>query len=158
MMGAAFATGMDFSNVGALQGFTLPVSIEVLDVHATVDLKPQSLQKKSQGHPFTAFIELPEGYDVCDIVVDTVKLCRDRNENGTFDEGECLLHDGPPGGKPQIGDYDGDGIPDLKVTFGRAEVIALVSDVATPATVTFTVSGTVVGCTFSGTDTVKLID
>jgi hypothetical protein len=67
-------------------------------------------------------------------------------------------HGGAPGAKPEVGDYDHDGIPDLKVTFGRAEVVSLVRGAVTPSAVTFTVIGMVGKEGFSGTDGVKLVD
>ena len=118
---------------------------------ATIDIKPDSLQKRSQGQSVTAFIELPSGYSVEDIDVDTVRLC--------YEKEGCVTRDGAPGAKPKIGDYDTDGIADLKVTFDRAAVIALVKEVTPPATVEFTVSGTIPeGVTFEGKDTVNLVD
>jgi hypothetical protein len=121
-------------------------------IPATIDIKPDSLQKRSQGQSVTAYIELPSGYRVEDIDVDTIRLCYENNG--------CVAPDGAPGAKPKIGDYDTDGIADLKVTFDRAAVIALVKEVIPPATVDFTVTGSVSppGVSFEGSDTVKLVD
>lgn len=118
-------------------------------VVATVELKPDSLQKKSKGSPTTVFIELPAGYDVAEIDVGTLRLCL----------GTDLCSDGVAAeGKPKVGDADGDGIPDLKVTFDRAEVILLVEDVPAPNVVTFTVSGLVAAYLFAGQDDIWLVD
>jgi len=124
-------------------------------VPATVDIKPESLQKKSRGAPVIAFIELPSGSDAGNIDVATVRLCLGPDP---CDDGAAP--DGPPGANPKVGDHDGDGIPDLKVTFDRAAVIALVESVTPPATVSFTISGIVdpPNRAFAGGDTVKLVD
>lgn len=138
---------------GILQVFRMDVNIEIPAIAAEVDIKPESLQKKSAGHPVIAFIELPPQCDVTDIDVSTVRLCL-----GTAPCDDGVAPDGAPGAKPKVGDHDGDGIADLKISFGRAEVIALVSHVSTPATVTFTVSGEMGSYIFMGSDTVRLIN
>lgn len=116
---------------------------------ATVDIKPESLQKRSQGPPMLAFIELPTGFDVADIAVTTVRICLGTDHCGSG---------GVPATNPKVGDADGDGVPDLKVQFDRASVIALVAGIPAPSLVTFTVSGFVGGSTFAGRDTVRLVD
>lgn len=116
---------------------------------ATVDIKPESLQKRSHGPSVLAFIELPTGFDVADIAVATVRICPGTDPCGTG---------GVPATNPKVGDVDGDGVPDLKVQFDRASVIAMVASIPTPAVVTFTVSGFVGGSTFAGRDTVRLVD
>ena len=128
-------------------GFWLPLA-------ATVDIKPDALEKKSQGQPVTAYIELPSSYDVKNIDVSSIRLCLGTAPCGTGG----VPPDGAPGAKPKVGDYDNDGIRDLKVTFDRIQVIALLADVTPPATVTLTVSGKVGSSDFAGSDTVKLVD
>lgn len=77
-------------------------------VHATIDIDPDTLNLRSMGKWITCYIELPEGYNVSDTDVTSVML------NDTV----------PVYPKTHaIGDYDEDGIPDLMVKFGRAEVI-----------------------------------
>lgn len=143
---AASAALLDI-NADDLGVFSFPANIPP-PVAVTIDIKPESLQKTSQGQSVTVYIELPSGYDVSNIDIDSIRLC---HATGS------VARDGAPGAKPQVGDYDHDGIPDLKVTFGRAEVISLVKGVATPSTVTFTVIGMVGKEGFSGTDIVKLV-
>jgi len=138
---------------GVLQVFHMDVNIEIPRISAEVDIKPESLQKKSAGQAVTVFIELPQGYDVADIDVATIRLCL-----GTAPCDGGVAPDGAPGAKPKMGDHDGDGVSDLKVTFDRASVVALVGNVQPPATITFTVSGKVASCIFAGSDTVRLID
>lgn len=73
----------------------------------TVNIHPQTLNLWSKGKWITAYIELPEGYDVNDINVTTIML------NDTI----------PVELRPiAIGDYDNNTIPDLMVKFDRAEV------------------------------------
>lgn len=74
---------------------------------ATVDINPDTLNLKSRGKWITAYIELPNGYDVNDVDVSTILL------NNT------VSAEMRPVG---IGDEDGDGIPDLMVKFSRSEV------------------------------------
>jgi len=131
-----------------LAHFTIPVDSVRLRITAGVDLKPESLQKRSSGSWITAFIELPDGYDVGGIDVTSVLLCR----------GAGVCGGGVPARQPKIGDADHDGIPDLKVQFDRAQVIALIADVTPPQPVTFAVSGQIDGRTFVGTDIVRIVD
>jgi len=152
-LGGTYALFSDSETSSAT--FSVATSFE--PIAATVDIKPESLQKKSRGAPVIAFIELPSGSDASNIQPDSVRLCLGLGPGPCADG---LAPDGPPGAKPKVGDHDGDGIPDLKVTFDRAAVIALVADVTPPATVSFTVSG-IVGppdLIFAGSDTVKLVD
>jgi hypothetical protein len=116
---------------------------------ATVDIKPESLQKRSQGPSMLAFIELPTGFDVAEIAITTVRICLATDPCG---------NGGVPATNPKVGVADGDGVPDLKVQFDRASVIALVARIPAPAVVTFTVSGFVGGSTFVGKDTVRFVD
>lgn len=63
---------------------------------------------KTNGNWITAYIELPEGYDVADIKIDTVIL-----EGVIFAEEKFA----------NIGDNDKGGIPDLMVKFDRQALI-----------------------------------
>jgi len=130
--------------------FTYPVDIELPLIPATLDIDPDTLNPESQGNFVTAYVELPELWDVVDIDVSTVKLAVEG-------EAAAVSAESHP---TEVGDYDNDSIPDRMVKFDRAAVIALVADVAAPSTVTFTVSGIVdpPGRTFAGSDTVRLVD
>jgi len=77
-------------------------------IGATVDIYPKTLNLKSNGTFVTAYIELPEGYDVSDINVTTVFL------DGTIPADLKLW---------AIGNYDKDGVPDMMVKFDRQAVI-----------------------------------
>ena len=87
----------------------------------------------------TAYIELPEPFDVADIDTSTVKL------NGTV----------PAEAHPvAIGDHDKDGVNDLMVKFDRQ---ALIDSLAgKTGEVTVTVEGKVGGSVFQGVDTIKV--
>jgi len=82
-------------------------------VEAEVNCNPSTLNLKSEGQWITAYIELPESYNVGDINVSSIWL------NYTI----------PANLKPTaIGDYDNDTIPDLMVKFDRAKVIQCILD------------------------------
>ncbi|MEM2192572.1 MAG: hypothetical protein QXG38_03040, partial [Candidatus Hadarchaeales archaeon] len=72
----------------------------------TLDIDPDTLNLKSNGKWITAYIELSGAWNVGDIDPTSVKL----NEN--------FLREGPI----EIGDHDGDGIPNLMVKFSRRTV------------------------------------
>lgn len=117
-----------------------------LPLAAAVDVKPESLQKKSEGEPVRAMIELPRGYDVAQIEIDSVRLCR-----GALCGATGLAATG--------GKVEG---RRLSLSFERARVVELVADVQPPATIAFTVAGTTkdgaASRAFSGSDTVKIVD
>ena len=80
-------------------------------ITATTDIHPQALNLRSKGKCITAYVELPESYDVNDINVSTVML------------NDTILAELHP---TEVGDYDNDGVLDLMVKFSKAEVIAYV--------------------------------
>ncbi len=120
-----------------LQTIKIPATIAVGQIAAVVDIKPESLQKQSLGDAVTGYIELPTGFDVRDITVPTVKLCRAATG--------CIAAYARP---TEIGDYDHDSVPDLMVKFDRARVISLIQDVTPPASIAFTISGQVFASSF----------
>ena len=114
---------------------------------ATVDITPHYLSLRSKGERITAYIELPEGYNVADINVSSITL------NDTI-----LAEAGPI----SIGDYDYDTISDLMVKFNRASVIQyIINVIAAPenfGTVTLTVKGKLIDNTpFEGSYTIKIV-
>ncbi len=116
-------------------------------VEAIVDIDPDTLNLKGKGRWITAYIELPEGYDVNDINVSTILL------NDTV---PAELH------PTEVGDYDEDGIPDLMVKFDRDEVISLIeSNLNTRervCTVTLTITGKLYdGTRFQGRDSIRVL-
>jgi len=116
-------------------------------LQAEVDIDPDTLNLRSRGRPITAYIELPEGYDVADIDVDSI----------------CLYFEGAPEeGIPvdsryraRIGDEDGDEMPDLMVKFNRQ----LVQSYLEPGMVEMAILGELTdGTLLEGSDTVRVIN
>ena len=118
-------------------------------VSATIDIDPETLNLKSNGEWITAYIELPESYDVSEI-----------------DVGSILLNNAVPvdvKAPITIGDYDLDAIPDLMVKFDRAAIIEWLDtndygeDTGKYYEINLTITGTVSGTQFAGTDQVKVL-
>jgi len=128
-----------------------PYTPSVINVIATVDICPQTLNLRSEGKWVTAYIELPKGYNVTEIDATTILL----NETIPIEPHRI-----------DIGDYDNDNIPDLMVKFDRAKVIQLILnsvDTTQPnekrfVTATLTITGKIgFKTSFRGTDTIKII-
>jgi hypothetical protein len=110
-------------------------------IEAMVDIDPDTLNLNSKGKWITCYIELPEGYDVDDIDVSTIKL---------NDQVPAESH--PTG----IGDEDDDGVPDLMVKFDREAVQEILQ---AGDEVEITVTGELEDETpFEGSDTIRVID
>lgn len=125
-------------------GYVDSVRIEPIfsPLPAIVDIDPDTLNLKDKGKWITAYIEVPDGYDVADINVGTVTL-----------EGTIPAEAHPT----EVGDYDDDGITDLMVKFDRSALIEYLD--ATTGEVTLTVSGELNdGTPFEGSDTITVID
>jgi hypothetical protein len=120
------------------------LSVVYKSVSATINIDPDTLniKSKSSKNAVTAYIELPEGYDVSDIDVGTVKLS---TANGAV---QAQLE------PAEVGDYGGDGTADLMVKFDREAVIAIV-DVGEE--VVLTVAGKVGGTDFQGNDKIRVV-
>jgi len=103
--------------------------------------QPETLNLKAQGNFVTGYLEPPAGYAAEDIDVSSILL------NGTV-----AVADGAP---TSIGDFDGDGVADLKVKFSRSEVLAVLS---AGDDVQVSVSGTVAGDCFQGSDMIRVKD
>ena len=111
-------------------------------IPATVDFDPDTLNLKSKGKWVTVYIELPvgHGYNVSMINITSVSL-----------NGQILAETRPI----EIGDYDGDGIPDLMVKFDR---IAVRSILEVGEEVEITISGALIdGRLFEGKDVIRVI-
>jgi PKD repeat protein len=116
----------------------------MLQTATTIDIDPDVLNLKSKGKWITAYIEFPEGYNVSDIDVSSILL------NGTIP----VDLNAPTA----IGDYDGDGVPDLMVKFNRTAVCEFIlSKGIKLGNVTLTVSGKLRdGTEFEGCDTIRV--
>jgi len=112
----------------------------ILQTATTVDFDPDTLNLKSKGKYVTVYIELPPDYDV-----------------GQIDVSSVMLNEVVPAlTKPtEVGDYDGDGIPDLMVKFDRAAVQEILQ---VGEQVEVTITGKAAGVTFQGADTIRVLD
>jgi hypothetical protein len=106
-------------------------------VTATIDFDPNVLNLKSRGKWVTVYIELPEGYDVNDIDVNTILL------EGVIEVQNSDVQDGV-----------------LMVKFDRQDVIYYIENILgiTSGDVTLTVTGELADETlFEGSDTITVI-
>ncbi len=110
-----------------------------LTIPATVDIDPDTLNLRSQGRWITAYIELPSGFDLASVNVNTITL-----------EGVVPAEPHPT----EVGDHDGDGVPDLMVKFDREAVQALLE----PSEATLTVTGNWHAVLFKGGGAVRVIE
>jgi hypothetical protein len=119
----------------------------VAKIPATVDIKPEAYNMRRRANQVTAFIELPEGYNVKDINISTLLLA------GVF----TALP------KPmKIGDYNKDGILDIMIKFKVATAHDSVDMTQLIERRFFNVTVKVTGrlddgTLFQGSDTVKII-
>lgn len=119
--------------VGSWISITLEITYKLIP--ATVDFDPDTLNQKSKGKWVTVYIGLPEGYDVNDIDIESVRL-----------DGLSRADSSPT----EISD---DGI--LMVKFDREAVIDLLEP---GENVLITISGNLDGgLLFEGTDTIRVI-
>ncbi|MDP2948188.1 MAG: LysM peptidoglycan-binding domain-containing protein [Chloroflexota bacterium] len=121
-------------------------------IAATVDIHPDTLELRSHGQPITAYIELPQGFDVADIDVSTVRLCLGQ-ATACPEDASIKARKHPSA----VGDYDGDTIPDLMVKFDREELLELVGGQTGDITMTVTGMVSPPGQPFAGFDTVMVI-
>jgi len=144
------AENIEISNIPTQPYVVRSTETEIIPIiPATVDFDPDTLNLKSKGKWVTVYIELPEGYDVVDIDVSTVKLYE-----GGKPIASAELH------PTEIGDYDDDGIADLMIKFDRASVVSYLIDkgYGNDDKATLTVSGEFTdGVRFSGVDTIVVI-
>ncbi len=119
---------------------TFSVHLPVVNITATIDFDPNTLNKKSKGKWVVVYIELPEGYNVADIIISSILL-----------EGTIPAEPWPY----NIGDEDKDGIPDLMVKFKRSDVIAILPN---GDDVIINVTGQVGDVTFEGFDIIRVIN
>jgi hypothetical protein len=111
-------------------------------ITGTMDFDPDTVGLASKGKWVTCYIELPEGYDVADILIS-----------------DLVLNDAVPADtshKGAVGDADGDGVPDLAVKFSREAVQALLAVGDDQAVWVY---GELVGGTlFSASDLITVLD
>lgn len=118
---------------------------------ALVDIDPDTLNVKSHGRWVTAYITLPEGFDVADIDFSSIKIVALLGNT-------CVPDYEQPADlsfMPSIGDRDEDFVPDLTVKFDRQLLIEnlCIDDVG------ITIVGDLFsGGSFAGTDVIRIID
>ncbi len=118
---------------------TFTVHVSQMNVNATIDFDPNTLNKMSNGNWVVVYIELPVGYNVADIDISSIRL-------------ETTI---PAELRPYaIGDHDKDGIPDLMVKFKRSDVINLLPN---GEQVTVHVTGRVGVTTLDGVDIIRVM-
>ncbi len=117
------------------------------EIEATVDLQPDTLNRKSNGKWITAYIELPWDYDVAAIDVGTLAI----TELNSTPLGIPIYAELSP---TDISDYDSDGIQDLMVKFDRKTLSQLLE----PGNPVLKLKGQLSdGTTFQGSDTLRVI-
>jgi len=138
---------------------TASMILEVVSISATIDIDPNTINKKSGGQWVTVYIELPAEYDVKNIDPKTVMI----NDND-----KVLPIMDPKYGfvsseNDYITDIDNDGIPERMFKFNRSDV-ALTLDTGDSVLVTIT-GGVKCKNEFDsdladsmGTDTIKVMD
>jgi len=137
------AENVQISNIPSQPYIVRLTETEIIPIlPATIDFDPDTLNLKSIDQWVTVYIELPlgHGYDVSMINLGSLRL-----------NGQVKAEAKPT----EIGDYDGDGIPDLMVKFSRKAVqkILYVGDM-----VEVVISGKLTdGRLFEGKDTIKVI-
>ena len=110
-------------------------------IPATIDITPDTINLKSQGRNITCYIKLLAEYDVHDIDIYSVTI----ESEGFSVQAEILPAD--------VGDFDGDEIPDLMIKFNRDAVNGILS----VGDVELTVKGSLIGGpNFEGSDIVKV--
>ena len=105
-----------------------------------VNVRPRVLNKSVSGKYVTVSIEPTPAAPPSDIDVSSILL------NGTVAVA--------PGAPVTIGDFDGDGIPDLTVRFDRSAVNAILG---TGSAVPITITGVIAGDCFTGTQGIKVL-
>jgi len=118
---------------------------------ALIDLDPDTLNRKSQGHWVTCYVTLPAGYSVADIDPSSIEITK---IVGTSYE-PSYTQPIDSSFVPQVGDRDEDGITDLTVKFDRQILIGnlCLDDVS------ITVEGDLTtGEHFAGMDTIRVIE
>jgi len=135
-----------------IDGFTFKISCAGIPVIDTlVDIDPDTLNLKSHGRWITAYITLPDGFDVNDIDTSTIAITG--LKGGTCAPDYTQLPD--TSFTPVVGDRDEDLILDLTVKFDRQLLLANIC----LDDVDITIEGDLItGEHFVGADSIRVID
>jgi len=118
----------------------------IVQLVATIDIDSDTINLKSKGKWITCYIELPNGYDVNNIDIKSIRLTVAGKDFPVDSESPIA-----------IGDYDNDGIPDLMVKFNKASIRDWLGGVD-GKDIEFIVSGFVgEGVEFIGSDIIRII-
>jgi len=120
-------------------------------IETLIDIDPDTLNRKSHGRWVTAYITLPDGFDVG--AIDTSSIAITSLIGASCDPNYSQEAD--LSFIPQVGDRDEDGILDLTVKFDRQVLLAnlCLDDVS------ITIEGELTtGELFSGSDSIRIID
>lgn len=126
-------------------GIAVTVTLEQLEaIEATVEFRPEIIRPRQRF--LRCYIELPEPFRVEDIDIDTVAL--------TEVNGDAIEPPLATAGPSKIGDYDRDGVADLRVRFNIDTLIPILDTGEN----SLTASGNMVdGRKLKGTGTVSVI-
>lgn len=117
---------------------------------ASVVLSPDRFDLRLPDAVLKATIELPAGWRATMLPVEHIRLCLSGD----------VCDPTAPGIERVLGstDADGDGLPELEVSFGYGAVASLVRQAPFPALVEFTVSGRIGAARFAGRDSIEVTD
>jgi len=135
-------------------GVQLVSQVQSRLIDADVDIDPDALNLRSEGKFVTVYIELPVGYNVADIVLETVYL----ETIQAVTDSKYGFVSNP---EPCLTDHDCDGILERVVKFSREDLISLLLPHMTPIAkqeATLTLRGRLKdGTEFQGSDTISVI-
>jgi hypothetical protein len=131
---------------------TIPNNNNATNINATIKIVPVTINLKSEGNWITCIIELPSGYNVSHINASSVLL--EGNLSPVLDPKYGFVSNE----SEYISDDDNDGNKERMFKFDRQKVQELLSDVENKETVELTITGKVNSTTFTGSDTVKVIN
>lgn len=129
----------------------LHVSMNSLyDIVSEVEIKPDTINKYSNGKSITVYIEFQPGIDAGQTYIDSVALILD---------GHSMLYAQPE--DITISDYNENGITDLTIKFDRSEVIGAISNGNVEISIIgmngVSIEGNIYNILFQDSDTVSVI-
>src|SRR3989339_376133 len=132
------------ANISSLSLYAILAS-KVLPI-ANVDIKPDSINIKSEGKDITCYIELPKGYNVKNLKLETVRIAKIN--------GNIIIPIYAEIKPAEVGDYDKDKNPDLMVKFDREKLQQKIPESVYEIKVT--IRGSIGNIDVEGDDIVKI--